>query len=160
LTCLFLNVETIPTLLWFDICVCKEKKVVVYLLTYHELTPILCIVPLKTWFLSTIDIFELTSMRFIFPSGTTFCPEDLNWDCKRWKEGPVKCSWNRMLQLFLVMELVTWLGWIDNDGGAPIFIPFFELSEITVIPLGNSIRRKKIRYKFKVISTSYVMNNL
>jgi len=84
------------------------------------------------------DIFELTSMWFIFSTGTTSCPEDLNWDCKGWKEGPVKCSWNRMLQLFLVMELVNLVcrkGWIDTDGVAPIFIPLFDLSKITVLPL-------------------------
>jgi len=62
------------------------------------------------FFLSTILLrYCWTWMRSIFFSsiGTTSQPEDLNWDCKGWKEEPVMCSRNRVLKPFLVMELIT-----------------------------------------------------
>ena len=68
------------------------------------------------------DIDELTFDEIHFFSTGTTCVEDLNWDCKGWKEGPMMCSGNKMLKLFLVMEFVALVcgkGWFDNDGAAP-----------------------------------------
>jgi len=140
--------------LFHPVVVCKVKKAVVEKLAYHEITlnwshcytsvTLLEIgLPLRNWqrysFVTLLNLLRWNSFYSFFSTGRTSCLKDLNWDCKGWKEGHVMCCWNKILKLFLVMELVTLVcgnGWIlILNGAAPIFISHFELSEITLIPL-------------------------
>lgn len=87
------------------------------------------------------DIVEFTYMIFMcFFYKDDFLSQGFKSTFKGVKEEPMMWSWNWMLKLFLVMELVCGKDWIDEEVAPPICISLLEWCDITLLSCVKILR--------------------